>query len=43
MSKAQPYKDFGEMSKSFFSNFHTIKKAADKRKKILKKLQEENK
>jgi len=43
MSKAKPYKDFADMSTSFFSNFTTVVKKAKERKKALKKAQEENK
>ena len=37
MSKAKPYKAFGEMSKSFFSNFTKITDAAKKKQKELDK------
>ena len=43
MSKAKPYKDFGDMSANFFSNFSKVVKKAKERKKALKKAQEENK
>ena len=37
MSKAKPYKDFGKMSVSFFSNFKKITDAAKKKQKELDK------
>ncbi len=37
MSKQNPYKDFGEMSKSFFSNFKKITDTAKKKQKELDK------
>ena len=41
MSKAKPYKDFGEMVRSFNSNWGKINKTADKKQKILDQLKKQ--